>query len=81
MYFSHWGETCGIRICLFEIKVFPVLHIVQQKMTCSCPLKKLYKLYIFSGLSLKIEAEGGNEKVEWGSGGLAYSYILFEMQK
>lgn len=69
MYFSHWYETCGIKICLFEIKVF------------KCPLKKLYKLYIFSGLSLKIEAEGGNEKVEWGSGGLAYSYILFEMQK
>lgn len=34
-----------------------------------------------SVLSLKIEVVGGNEKAEGGVGGLAYCYIVFQMQK
>lgn len=48
--------------------------------TCLIPVS-LYMCYmVYSGLSLKTEVEGRNKKEDGGSRGLAYCYIMFEMQ-
>lgn len=44
-----------------------------------CEIMCEHNSYTETGLSLKIEEEGRNKKVEGGSGGLAYSYTVFKM--
>ena len=53
------------------------LYLLDERYTPHCKERNQMR----AGVSLKIEIEGGNEKVEGGTGGLAYCYIMFKMQK